>query len=372
MPQLKLRFRIDLSKPSIGAIGEPGPLFHQWLPDGKNDAVALAAPDEQEQITVWFERRTLVDRGFLRWDYGGKDFDHNIMSRQGKLEGGHLFGEMNATVSNAELAAIENKPIKLDETFGTYDPKSTDYLEAGKRVASKIQSRVERFVLRLRTQYGQYWLKDVPPWDSRRMSLGTYCSSVLSLQWQSETSVGWFRFLPTPGSQTITAQKIPGRGYAEYLTEADWRKFQAQEWKDDIDVGIQMLGTATEALDTGNWSYAFVTVASALEIALSARMKKGESHPQIKKALNRFDDQETLPGRSAVVLLACGAELDAVSAVLAAIEIRNRVVHEGARPTEQQASALRPVMQTIGKLMQIDALKTPILTNGNQLAAPPV
>ena len=163
---------------------------------------------------------------------------------------------------------------------------------------------------------------------------------------------------------------MPGRGYAEYLTEADWRSFQAQEWKNDIDVTLQMLGTATEALDAGNWSYAFVTVASALEIALSARMKTGESHPQVKKAFNRFDDQETLPGRSAVVLRACGIELDAVAAVLAVIETRNRVVHEGARPTKQEASELRPVMQAIAKLMQIGELKTPILANRNRLAAP--
>jgi hypothetical protein len=163
---------------------------------------------------------------------------------------------------------------------------------------------------------------------------------------------------------------MPGRGYAEYLTEIDWREFQAREWESDIDVGIQMLGTATEALDTGNWSYAFVTVASALEFALSARLKKGETDPQIKKALNRFNDHETLPARAAAVLLACGEEPGVVSAVLAAIEIRNEIVHEGSPPNQKQASALRPVMQTIGKLMQIGELKTPILTNGNQIDAP--
>jgi hypothetical protein len=105
------------------------------------------------------------------------------------------------------------------------------------------------------------------------------------------------------------------------MYEADWRKFQTQVWNSDIDVAVQMLGTATEALDTGNWPYAFVTVASALELALSARMKKGGADPQITNAFNSFDDHETLPARSAVVLLASGAEPDAVSAVLAAIEI---------------------------------------------------
>ena len=71
MPELNLEFRIDLTKRLFELIGESGPLFHRWVPDGKKDALALSNADEQEQITVWFERRMAVERGFLRWKQDG-------------------------------------------------------------------------------------------------------------------------------------------------------------------------------------------------------------------------------------------------------------------------------------------------------------
>lgn len=151
MPELKLEFRINLTRRLPDPIVENGPLFHRWLPDGKKDAIALTRPDEQEQLTVWFERRMVVNHGFLSWKSDGTAFDPNIMKRQGKLDSGLLFGDMNAVVSKAELAAIEKMPIKLGETFGTYDPKSREYIDAGKRITGKIQQRAGRFVSRLPT-----------------------------------------------------------------------------------------------------------------------------------------------------------------------------------------------------------------------------
>lgn len=182
------------------------------------------------------------------------------------------------------------------------------------------------------------------------MSLGTYCSSVLSIRWWSQTDAGWCRFLPTPASQTITGPRMPGRGFAEYLTEADWRGLQAHRYQSEVELGVQMLGAATEALDTGNWPYAFVTVATALEFALTAKVERGASDPKIRRALNRFDDRETLPARAAVVLLTCGVQVNAVSAVLSAIEIRNKIAHEGFRPSDREAFELRSVraMRKIG------------------------
>lgn len=369
MPAIKLEFRINLTEHLPDSIVETGPLFHRWLPDGKQDAVALTTPDEQEQITVWFERRTVVNHGFLSWKSDGEAFDPNIMKRQGKLDGGPLFGDMNAVVSTTELAAIKKLPIKLGETFGDYDPASQQYIEAGKRITCKIQERAGRFVSRLRNQYGQYWLEDVHPWDSRRMSLGTYCSSVLNLRWWHQTGACWCRFLPTPGQAVVAMPRMPGRGFAEYLTEADWRELQAHRCQSEIDLVVQMLGATTEALDTGNWPYAFVAAVTALELALATRMRSGASDPRIKRALNRFDDHETLPARASVVLLTCGVEADVVSAVLSAIETRNKIAHEGFRPNEREAFELRGVMQAIRSLMQLNELKTPILTNGNKLAS---
>jgi hypothetical protein len=370
MPELNLKFHIRLTKRFFDPLIESGPLFHRWLPNGKKDALVLTQPEEQEQITVWFERRMVSDNGFLRWNPDGTQFDPNLMERQCKIEAGILFGDMKATISKAESVAIANSPIKIGDTFGQYDPASAEYVQAGKRISEKIQQKVRLFVSRLRTQYGQYWLEDVLPWDSRQMSLGSYCNSTLGLSWFHEADARWCWFLPTPSMFIQTIGPMPGRGFSEYLTEADWRALQTHRCQSDVSLGVEMLGTATEALDTGNWSYAFVTVATALEFALAERMQSGKSDPKIMKALNSFSDHETLPARAAVVLLAAGAPAHEVKAVLSTIEIRNRIAHEGYQPKDQEARDLRPVMQTIRFLMQLDELKTPILTNSNRLEPP--
>jgi hypothetical protein len=370
VPALKLKFQIQLTRrPIPESIRETGPLFHRWLPDGKNDAIALTSIDEQEQLIVWFERQTVVDHGFLSWERNGTAFDPNIMQRQGKIDAGPLFGEMNAVVSNTEVVAIEKFPIKVGEPFGLHDPASQEYIAAGKRITGKIQQRVGKLVSRLRTQYGQYWLEELLPWDSRRMSLGSYCCSVLNLRWLNGTDSSWCRFLPTPGQVIVSSPRMPGRGYAEYLTEADWRRLQLHRCQSDVGLGVELLGAVTEALDTGNWSYAFITVVTALEFALAARVQGGKDHPKVRSALNSFDDHETLPARAAVVLLACEVPADHVATVLSAIQMRNKIAHDGYRPNEQDAFELWSVMQTIRSLMQVDELKTPILTNSNSLAA---
>jgi len=181
--ELKLAFQIHSTTHLHDFINEVGPLFYKWLPDGRKDAIALTMPSEQEQIIVWLERRMVVSHGFLRWKPDGTEFDPDIMKRQGKLDGGVLFGEMNAIVSRDERAAVQKRPFKVGERFGDYDPESEEYVTTGRRITEKIQKRVGRLINRLRTQYGQYWLEDLRPWDSRRMSLGTYCSSILNLRW---------------------------------------------------------------------------------------------------------------------------------------------------------------------------------------------
>jgi hypothetical protein len=78
MPELKLEFRIDTSRRLFESLVETGPLFCKWIPDGKSDAVSLTRADEQEQISVWFELRMIVDHGLLHWKPDGTQFDPGL------------------------------------------------------------------------------------------------------------------------------------------------------------------------------------------------------------------------------------------------------------------------------------------------------
>ncbi len=181
MIKLRLRFHVflrDFSIPDI--LGATGPIFHQFVPDGQNDAVHLTPADDPHDIRVWFERFAKSDGTFLHWDRDGKDFDESIMRRQGKLEAGPLYGEMHYPyVTDAEMAALEKNPKGLKDSFGQDNENDPNYLALAKRVIEVLQPRLSTFVATLRNQYGQYWLTQVQPWDSRSSTLGSYCSSAL-------------------------------------------------------------------------------------------------------------------------------------------------------------------------------------------------
>jgi hypothetical protein len=274
MPTIRLAFRLRLETSFFA--GPPkivGPLFHRFVPNGQNDAVFLTPEGDPHEIRIWSERAAKQEQGFLTWERNGSQFDEAIMRQQAKLEGGPLRGEMlMPDVFDEEMVSLSRNPKALDEPFGQEVGDDPTYVALGKRVIEVLQPRLTNFVSTLRNQYGQYWLEELPAWDSRRYTLGTYCSSVLSLVWWNEKTQDWRRFLPTNSGATITPEKPPGRGYAEYLTEEDWRRFQRTRCLSNVSTEVQLLGNATRALDFAEYRQAFIEVMSALELVIARRL----------------------------------------------------------------------------------------------------
>jgi len=140
---------------------------------------------------------------------------------------------------------------------------------------------------------------------------------------------------------------MPGRGYEEYLTEQDWRRLQTEHYAEGDALSVQLLGKAAEALGLGEVAQAFVNVISALEAALVSRIRATAEHKKLRSALNSFAESETLPARTAVVLLAIGVDPASIECVLEAIRVRNAVVHDGYKPKGGEGATLRGVMQSI-------------------------
>lgn len=346
-----------------------GPLFHRFVPDGPRDAIFLTSDGDPHEIRIWVDRAAKLEHGFLEWEQDGSQFDEDVMRRQAKLEGGPLRGEMlMPDVSDDEMVSLLRNPKALGEEFGQDAGNDPTYVSLGRRVIEVLQPPLANFISTLRNQYGQHWLEELPAWDSREITLGTYCSSVLALLWWNEATQDWRRFLPTNSGATFPCERPPGRGYAEYLTEDDWRRLQRTRCLDDVSTEVQLLGNATRALDLGEYRQAFIEVMSALELVIARRLTS--TSDLAKRATQSFRDRETKQAQVAVVLLATGAEDAEIEGTLQALSVRNRVAHEGYRPSEAEAIALRNVMKTIQCLAGLEEIKSPVLTSSNALSAP--
>src|SRR6185369_5490431 len=122
--------------------------------------------------------------------------------------------------------------------------EDADYNTVAKRIIKLLQPPVARFLGTLRTQYGQHWLPELPPWDSRREKLGSYCSQ-LGIHWLHEERNIWYQLVPTPLGFAIVLQPPGGRGYAEFLTERDWRHLQGTRCLEEISLELHLLGEAS-------------------------------------------------------------------------------------------------------------------------------
>src|SRR5882724_11697455 len=209
MPIVRLSFHLFLESHLLpGPEKIIGPLFHRFLPDGQNDAVFLTPADDPHEVRVWFKRSAKIIGGFLHWDRNGSEFDESIMRRQAKLEGGPLRGEMlMPDVSDDELTSLLRNPKALNEQFGQDAGDDPSYVALARRTVGVLQPRLLKFISTLRNQYGQHWLEEPPSWDSRRCTLGTYCSSVLGLLWWNDKIQDWRRFLPTNSGATVTSER---------------------------------------------------------------------------------------------------------------------------------------------------------------------
>lgn len=170
-----------------------GPLFHRWLPNGEKDAIVLDTGDPQSELKVSFEHRGYVDDGYVRFDWKRDEVDPSIIPRQAVLEGGHLAGWLKIELPDEELEALRK--------VSTGDPA---YEALGRRLIKLIRPPVNKLINLLRTNYGQYWLREIEEWDSRSRSLGSFCAG-LGIRWSLDGGKTWGNLSPRNGLRSLTA-----------------------------------------------------------------------------------------------------------------------------------------------------------------------
>jgi hypothetical protein len=364
METLHLRFAINLRDYGVDDFQRPnGPLFHRWLPNGRADALSIATADSRNRLTVWFERRGYIDASFIRYDTQRTEVDEEIMRRQARLDAGPIRGEAQFVhVSNAELQAI------LEDRVG-----SSEYIELGRRIIEFLYPPLSTLIGVLRIQYGQHWLPELRSWDSRSQSLGSYCSSTFYLHWRDGEDSDWRKFQPTDLSQTIRAERLPGRGYAEYLTQDDWRRIQTSfSPKAQIPLALRVVGRAHQLRDSDHISEAFVQAVTGLELAIEHFLNARATG--LSKDTSELAHQLTgLPLKVQLSILAIATSLvpkATLDLALGAIDLRNKIVHEGATNDDPDRKMFLAIIECVKGLLDLGELKTPSLGNGNQLSPP--
>lgn len=335
MNLLRLRFVMSLDyRPFEASPFHPhGAIFTRWLPNGHVDAIEL---DPGTHLKVWFERFGFVqDSGFAVYDISRRDLDSRNISRQERLESGPLMGSLELEVADTELSDVQEQRLGDEQ-----------YIRLGKRIIKElILPRVAAFIDALRTEFGQYWIAEPIFWDSRSQSLGSYCSN-LQLQWSLDGQE-WKRFVPDEQVQHLSASLR--NDFQEYLSEPDWKELRTRtEWF-CANTGSKMLTRAHEFYDQDDLKDALINGVTALELALDRFLRERLSN---KDMLRRSEAFAALNVTARTIILAAPlVEDSALTGAVAAIELRNRIVHDGYEPVADDKGNAVHLMRIVSALL---------------------
>jgi len=356
MSTLLLKFGIHLEEYDFPTIAQHhGPLFHRWLPEGEEDAIILDTGDPSVDIKLWFEQWGFIDNGWIKFSYDRREVDPKIIPTQAILDAGPLIGLLEVKgLSKQELAPLCANKVG-----------DARYIALAKRVVKRLlYPPVARFLNILRTNYGQYWIRELEKWDSREESLGSYCQS-LELKWSLDGGKTWVPFVPN--KPVIMLTSTIRRSYSEYLTKEDWQELaKVSRKRYEPSPAAFILSLAHQFLDQGNLKHAFIEGVSALEIALNELIRQ-----KLNDADSLLDSMRAfwnlpLPAQVTAVATTLGKiSLKDMEHTINAIDIRNKVIHEGWDPPDNTKVELSGLLNTAAVLLSGPRFRFPTVNPGN-------
>jgi hypothetical protein len=374
MTDITICLVLDLQpRGSTRPFGPVGPTFHRWLPDGEHDAIVLdSSRAGASPVRAWFERRAINSGGWLRFNWEGKEFDPSIMARQAPLDAGYLCADaVFAEVDDRVTAALQ----RLDGGAPTPNDPDADSLERfGRSVRDRMIPALQAFIHRLRIQFGQHWLRELAPWDSRRGSLGSYFDG-LNARWYQAGDHTKREFRPTAAVVRTVAQ-FNLSGQFDVLTQDDWEYLKATaSTPPELTLGHEILVEAHRFYDTGQMHRALVEATTAVELLVNDCFRK--AYDKQTKAGGRA---QSLAGHGKIgiadrIVALCArdpsVERNLVEDALRAIDLRNKIVHEGWRaPSEENLATDVQRLIALGRaLVGLERFKLPRANAGGCLLA---
>jgi hypothetical protein len=357
MAGLLIKFAIRLGD-SVDFSG--GPLFHRWLPRGMEDAIELETG--VGHLRLWFERLGYTEENMVHFDFQRHEVNDAIVPKQGKLDAGPVFGLLNIDKISDSVLDEVRKSVVAD----------SGYVDLGKRIVKSVAPVAERFIKILKVRYGQHWLNSPPSWDSRYSSLGAICED-WDMRWSDDDGKNWHVFKPDKSIRYYPSEEKTN--FSEYLGQSDWNDLKlAVENGDDVSLSAQLVANSHRLLSLDEPRHALVEACSALEVAISETVRTPvEGSTTLKDAVGSFLKDTGLKARVIVVTsLVGGINNAALEEVLLAIELRNRVVHEGSSPGPKDIKLIRAVINVAAQLVHGPRMKFPVLSVSNHVAEPDV
>ena len=331
-----------------------GPLFHRWLPDGESDAIHLQTGINGTSLKVWFERFGCVRDGMVSFKYGVKLAQSDLIPRHGVLDAGPLLGLCEVQ----KPSAVELSVLRRSRT------ESREYNALRKKVATKIiQPCVNRFLSIIRSTFGQYWIRELHVWDSQKESLGNYCS-MLNLRWSLDGGATWSDFVPeTP---TVYLTSTVRQTFDEYMTKDDWDDLaEILNSGYEPSQGCLLLMQAHRSKDQGDTVYAFVEGVTALEVAIAEAVRRNVTSKALTHSIQSFWTLK-LPAQLALIAsIAADVTHDDIEHAATAVGIRNKIVHDGKKPSANADKHLAGLFRTVAALLSGPTCCFPSANPGN-------
>ena len=355
MAKLLLRFFIHLENSDI-KFSPNGPLFHRYLPDGKNDEIVMDTGDPNFILKVWFERRGFVQNGAIEFDYRRKEVDPEIIPRQAILDGGPLSCLLEINEISSEQEDVIRNEKKGDPIF----------VKLGKEIVKKIQPSINNLLSIIRIKYGQYWIATLGPFDSRYSSIGGYFSS-LQTESSLDNGANWVKFLPD--HPTHIGYSTIGGNYKYYFSKDDWTavKSMANE-KFEPSVAMNCLIQAHQYMDQGDLKHAIIEGVTALELSIEEFFEKKLTGKDV--LMNKFGEfkQLHLPTKTTMVSTAIGIAINELEDALSIIGIRNNIAHDGISPEERDVERkLFSTLNIVSTLIYDKKYRFPEANHGNEI-----
>ena len=123
------------------------------------------------------------------------------------------------------------------------------------------------------------------------------------------------------------------------------------------------------AAEEDDFRLAFIEAALAAELSIGSRLLRATGQNEaIRRHIRSLENRESLKGNLGLIAGIMGVEPSLIAAGIEAIEIRNRVVHEGYHPDESSREKLYHLLRIVGLVDGGLGLKFPGNLGANSFA----